>query len=91
MLFFCNHFQIYRHCQLAGIVPVELMEIQQPQVPPVPQFSVGESREEECQICFSWKSLHLRTCCKFPACDECMEQYCSVQVKIQITSTVETF
>ena len=44
----------------------------------------GESREEECGICFTWKPLHLRTCCKFAACDDCMEQYCTVQVGTQL-------
>ena len=45
-----------------------------------PPFAVGELRHAECSICLETRSLHVRACCTYAACDDCLERHYATQV-----------
>ena len=44
-------------------------------------FIVGELRHTECCVCLETRSLHVRACCAYAACDDCLARYYTAQVR----------
>ena len=45
-----------------------------------PMYAIGELRHSECSVCLEMHSLHVRACCDYAACDDCLAHYYAVQV-----------
>ena len=51
-----------------------------PNTPEEPTYPMGEQKYAQCQICFEAQILRFRHCCKFAACDNCLQLYFTTQV-----------
>ncbi len=49
--------------------------------PAPPPYPVGDRVLTTCEVCLDVKDLFLRTCCRFPVCEDCVTQYFTVQVQ----------
>ena len=45
-----------------------------------PMYAMGELRHSECSVCLEMHPLHVRACCEYAACDDCLARYYAVQV-----------